>query len=119
MGMHRINIRRVYDDAASDDHGASFLVDRLWPRGIRKERLKIKAWLKEVGPSTALRMWFGHDPAKWAEFKRRYVRELRKNPAAWQPLLDAAKKEAITLLFAAKDPDRNNAVVLRDFLQGR
>jgi uncharacterized protein YeaO (DUF488 family) len=91
------------------------LVDRLWPRGISKAHARVDAWLKEVGPSTALRTWFGHDPARWAEFQRRYRRELDTTGAA-RPLADLARRGPITMLFAAKDPDHNNAVALRDYL---
>ena len=93
------------------------LVDRLWPRGVRKEKLELAGWLKEVAPGDALRKWFKHDPARWSEFQRRYAAELESNPQAWQPTLEAARKGNVTLLFAAKDAEHNNAVALKAFLE--
>lgn len=115
---HAFGIKRVYDDS-SPGEGLRFLVDRLWPRGIKKSALSSAVWLKEVAPSPALRQWFGHDPAKWTEFRKRYRRELEKDPAAAKPLRDAIKKGDVTLLFGARDREINHAVVLRDFLEGR
>jgi len=108
-------LKRVYDPAVSTD-GRRFLVERLWPRGIRKANLEMEAWLKDVAPSTELRRWFSHDPAKWTEFQRRYCAELAANTPAWAPLVAAARKGTITLLFSSHDTAHNNAVVLRDFL---
>jgi uncharacterized protein YeaO (DUF488 family) len=116
--LHEFRIKRVYDEISSDD-GLRFLVDRLWPRGIRKEALHAAVWLKEVAPSSSLRKWFGHDAARWPEFRRRYRSELEKNPAAWAPLLEAIHKDTVTLLFAARQAEMNQAVVLRDFLAER
>lgn len=116
-GGRSIHIKRVYEPAASTD-GRRFLVERLWPRGIKKEALEMDAWLKEVAPSTALRQWFGHKPERWAEFRRRYEAELHENPTAWQPVLDAAKKSTVTLLYSAHDIEHNGALVLRDYLVG-
>ena len=113
---HVFQIKRVYDAAAKGD-GIRFLVDRLWPRGVRKETLADAKWLKDVAPSDALRKWFGHDPAKWKEFQKRYRAELEKNPASWRLLLEAIKEDNVTLLFSAKDLERNQAVVLREFLE--
>ena len=113
--MRSIPVRRAYDPPAPGD-GARILVDRLWPRGLKKEKLQLAAWLKEAAPSEKLRKWFNHDPAKWKEFQKRYFAELEKNPNAWQPLLDTARKEKITLLFGAKDTEHNNAVALKAFL---
>jgi uncharacterized protein YeaO (DUF488 family) len=113
--VSEICIKRAYDPPSRED-GARILVDRLWPRGVKKEKLQLTSWLKEVAPSDALRKWFNHDPAKWPEFQRRYFTELRKNPEACQPLLDAAKKGTVTLLFGAKDEEHNNAVALKIFL---
>ena len=115
---HEFRIKRVYDDPAPDD-GLRFLVDRLWPRGIRKNSLRAAGWLKDVAPSQSLRKWFGHEPAKWPEFRRRYCSELEKNPAAWAPLLEAVRKDTVTLLFSARQADMNQAVVLKDFLTER
>lgn len=111
-----IRIKRVYDPHESGD-GPRFLVDRLWPRGVKKENLLMDGWLKDVAPSDALRHWFGHDPAKWEEFCRRYDAELEANSEAWRPLLDRARRQDITLLFSAHDMERNNAVALRLFLE--
>jgi uncharacterized protein YeaO (DUF488 family)/alkylated DNA nucleotide flippase Atl1 len=112
-----IAVKRIYDPASRSD-GTRVLVDRLWPRGIAKAKARIDAWLKEVGPSTALRTWFGHDPARWAEFQRRYHRELDATGTA-RAIADLARRGPITLLFAAKDTDHNNAVALRDYLARR
>ena len=113
-----IQIKRVYDLPAKDD-GARFLVDRLWPRRIKKEALPVKAWCKEVAPSEDLRRWFSHDPGKWKEFQRRYRAELAGNPGAWQPLLDAAQRGNVTLLYSARDTEHNNAVALKSYLEER
>ncbi|HKW96587.1 MAG TPA: DUF488 domain-containing protein [Bryobacteraceae bacterium] len=113
----RIRIARVYD--SSSGKGTRFLVERLWPRGIKKEDLKMTAWLKEVAPSTQLRKWFHHDPAKWPEFQRRYAAELDRHPAAWQPILAAESKGAVTLLYSAHDTEHNNAVALAQFLEAK
>jgi len=111
----RIRLRRAYD-APEPDGGRRFLVDRLWPRGQRKEELRLDDWLKDVAPSTELRHWFGHDPARWTEFQQRYRAELAANPDALKPLLDAARTGTVTLVYAAKDEAHNDAVVLRDVL---
>jgi len=110
-----IQIKRAYDPASKDD-GARFLVERLWPRGVKKEDLKIDAWMKDVAPSSQLRQWFQHDPAKWDEFRQRYFRELAKNPDAWQPLLARARRGRVTFVYSAHDTEHNNAVALKDFL---
>jgi uncharacterized protein YeaO (DUF488 family) len=111
----KIQIRRVYDPRTSKD-GGRFLVERLWPRGVRKEALKIDGWLKDVAPSTELRQWFGHDPEKWPEFRRRYLQELSANRDALSPLVRAARRGNVTLLYSAKDTEHNSAIVLKDFL---
>lgn len=109
-----ISIKRVYEPAASSD-GKRILVDRLWPRGLSKVDAKVDLWLKEIAPSTELRKWFGHDPEKWKDFQSKYKTELKGNPALAE--LKAAVKDAkATLLFAAKDEDHNNAVVLKQIL---
>lgn len=110
-----LQIKRAYEPAAPED-GERYLVDRLWPRGVKKERLALTGWLKEVAPSNDLRQWFGHDPARWPEFRRRYLAELKKNSAALQPLREALKRGPVTLVYAAHDAAHNQAVVLRDFL---
>ncbi|MBI4334176.1 MAG: DUF488 domain-containing protein [Chloroflexi bacterium] len=113
-----IKLKRAYKPAAPDD-GPRFLVDRLWPRGLKKEELKLAAWLKEVAPSNELRKWFGHDPGRWEEFRRRYTAELDGRPESWQPLLDAARKGDTTLVYGASNAARNNAVVLKAYLERR
>ncbi|MBS1186310.1 MAG: hypothetical protein H6R04_328 [Burkholderiaceae bacterium] len=113
---HVFLLKRVYDPAAPQD-GKRFLVDRLWPRGMRKEKLLIDGWLKDVAPSPALRTWFDHKAENFSEFSARYREELAQHPAACEPLLQAIESGNVTLLYAAKDPDINHAVVLRDYLQ--
>lgn len=114
--MELIRTKRVYEPPAPQD-GARFLVERLWPRGIKKEELDAKAWLREVAPSTELRQWFAHDPNKWSEFKRKYYAELNKEPQAWQPILQAARRRNVTLLYSARDAAHNSAVALKTFLE--
>lgn len=111
-----IKTKRVYDKAEKND-GTCFLVERLWPRGIKKENLKMKAWLKDVSPSPELRKWFSHDPEKWTEFKKRYRAELKSQPEAWQPVLEAVKKGDVTLLYSARDTEHNSALLLKEFLE--
>ena len=113
-----IKTKRVYDPVSPDD-GYRILVDRLWPRGITKDRLGADEWMKDVAPSTALRKWFKHEQPKWAEFKRRYFSELDGNPEAIERLRLAAKKGPVTLLYAAQDRERNHAIALREFLTGQ
>lgn len=115
-GTMTIAVKRAYESASRGD-GKRFLVERLWPRGIKKEALEIDAWLKDVAPSTALRQWFGHDPAKWEEFRRRYFRELEKNRSALDPIIAAARHGTVTLVYSAHDVEHNNAVALRDYLE--
>jgi uncharacterized protein YeaO (DUF488 family) len=113
-----IQVKRVYDPVDRKD-GSRFLVERLWPRGMKKEALHMDGWSKDVSPSDALRRWFGHDPAKWDEFCRRYCVELDGRPEAWQPLLDAARRGTTTLLYSARDTKHNNAVALKVYLEER
>lgn len=113
-----IKVKRVYDSPAEDD-GARFLVDRLWPRGVAKETLRLDGWLREVAPSDELRRWFGHDPSRWDGFLQRYFAELDTRPEAWRPLVDAARRGDVTLLYAAKDPVHNNGVALERYLEDR
>ena len=110
-----IKVKRAYEAAARGD-GKRFLVERLWPRGIKKSYFKIDAWLKDVAPSTGLRHWFSHDPAKWQEFRQRYFAELERNPQSWQPIIGAARQKKVTLIYSAHDPEHNNAIALRDYL---
>jgi len=113
-----IRIKRVYDPHEPDD-GPRFLVDRLWPRGMKKDALQMDGWLKEAAPSNDLRHWFGHEPAKWEEFCRCYDAELEANSAVWQPLLKLARKQDITLLCSAHDIEHNNAMALKMFIEAR
>jgi uncharacterized protein YeaO (DUF488 family) len=113
-----IRLKRAYD-ALSRTDGTRFLVERLWPRGVSKARLRLDAWLKEVGPSTALRKWFSHDPEKWHEFRRRYFRELDSRPEAWEPIVSAARRGTVTLVFSSHDTEHNNAVALREYVQAK
>lgn len=113
-----LKIKRVYEAAAKSD-GTRFLVERLWPRGMKKEALKMDAWLKNVAPSADLRNWFAHDPPKWVEFQKRYQAELRANSAEWQVILEAVKKGDVTLLYSSHDTEYNNALALKSFLEKR
>ncbi|MEY4744910.1 MAG: hypothetical protein RL272_855 [Candidatus Parcubacteria bacterium] len=111
-----VTIKRVYDQPRRGD-GRRILVDRLWPRGLAKDRAKIDEWLREVAPSDGLRKWYGHDPERWPEFRKRYRRELRSNAAVLSLRESVRAHSRVCLLFAAADKERNNAVVLRDFLK--
>lgn len=111
-----VKTKRIYDPASPDD-GKRILIDRLWPRGIKKEEAKIDEWLKDIAPSGELRKWFSHDPAKWQEFRKRYKDELKKKSELVEKLKAEAKKGNITLLFAAKDTEHVNAVVLKEVIE--
>ena len=111
-----VKVKRVYESIQRSD-GTRFLVERLWPRGMKKEQLKLDAWLKDVAPSDSLRRWFGHDPLKWNEFQKKYQAELSDNPDAWKPILEAAKRGRVTLLYSSRDTEHNNALVLKSFLE--
>jgi uncharacterized protein YeaO (DUF488 family) len=108
-------LKRAYEKPAPED-GRRFLVERLWPRGVRKAGLHLDAWLKEVAPSPELRQWFSHDPAKWPAFRRRYFDELRLKEEALTPLREAARQGPITLVYGARDTEHNAAVALREYL---
>ena len=110
-----IQTKRIYEQANPGD-GFRVLVDRVWPRGMTKDRARADLWLKDAAPSTDLRKWFGHDRTKWAEFKRRYVAEIKANPEAVAKLLDKAAEGRLTLLFSAQDIECNQAVVLKEYL---
>ena len=114
--MSELKIRRAYA-APGPDEGRRVLVDRIWPRGIGKADLAGVTWLREVAPSTDLRKWFAHDPARWAEFQRRYTSELNKIPDVRKTILPPKTKGTVTLLFGAKDTEHNNAVALKNYLQ--
>jgi uncharacterized protein YeaO (DUF488 family) len=111
-------VKRVYD-APADDDGVRVLVDRVWPRGLSKEKARIDHWLKEVAPSTALREWFGHDPARWTEFRRRYRAELKQTPEPLKALHSLVRGKPTTLLYGARDKQHNQAVVLAEILEER
>jgi uncharacterized protein YeaO (DUF488 family) len=113
-----IQLKRVYEPPAESD-GVRFLVERLWPRGLKKESLKLDGWLRETSPSTALRKWFNHDPGKWREFQRRYADELDRHPEAWRPILESARTGAVTLLFSSRDAEHNNVVALKAYLESK
>lgn len=111
-----LNIKRAYDAPSADD-GTRILVDRLWPRGLAKAKAKIAEWDKDLAPSTELRKWFGHDPDRWPQFRRRYQAELKPQRPRLQELATRAAKTRLTLLFGAKDAEHNNAVVLREEIE--
>lgn len=113
-----IRMKRAYEAPAAQD-GRRFLVDRLWPRGKKKEELHIEQWFREVSPSDDLRQWYGHQPEKWEEFKRRYFAELEEKPDAWKPILAAAREGDITLVYSSKEEHINNATALKIFLEER
>jgi uncharacterized protein YeaO (DUF488 family) len=112
-----IKLKRAYEKPSRDD-GSRILVERLWPRGLTKERAAVELWLKEVAPSPELRKWFGHDPAKWEQFQERYWKELEENEAAVELLKQKGKQGTVTLVYAARDEEHNGALVLKRFLEG-
>lgn len=114
--MPKICVKRIHEPAAKAD-GFRLLVDRLWPRGISKEKAALDDWMKEAAPSTKLRQWFGHDPERWAEFKRRYAAELDKKPELIAEIRALAAKRRVTLLYSTRDTDRNQAVALAEYLE--
>ncbi len=111
-----IQTKRVYEPIGPHD-GTRYLVERLWPRGMKKEALKMDGWLKEVAPSDELRRWFSHDPAKWVEFQRRYSTELSQRRGAWEPIVQAARRGTVTLLYSAHDEEHSNAIALKKYLE--
>ena len=111
-----VRIKRAYDPPARED-GLRILVDRLWPRGMTKEKAKIDLWLKDIAPSSALRKWFGHDPGKWEEFRKRYVRELDSKPDLVKQIAEKAEDQPVTLVYGARDVQHNDAAVLLQHLQ--
>jgi uncharacterized protein YeaO (DUF488 family) len=112
----KVKIRRVYEEAKRED-GRRILVDRLWPRGLTKAEAKVDLWLKNIAPSTALRKWFGHEPSKWAEFRRRYSAELERNDDQLSLLKREVSAGNVTLVYGAKDQEHNGAVVLKEVLE--
>lgn len=113
-----VKIKRVYDPPSEDD-GKRILVDRLWPRGIKKDKARIDEWIKDIAPSTGLRRWFSHERSKWQEFKKLYRRELEGKLDLIERLANESKKRTITLLFSAKDREHNNALVLKEMIEER
>jgi uncharacterized protein YeaO (DUF488 family) len=113
-----LKLKRAYDPVSHTD-GTRLLVERLWPRGLSKAKLHVDAWLKHVGPSTELRKWFSHDPERWARFRRRYFRELDSQPEAWRPIVSAARRGTVTLVYSSHDEQHNNAVALQDYLRAK
>lgn|SRR6478672_11547138 len=112
-----IHLKRAYEEHSKND-GLRVLVERLWPRGLTKERAAVDLWLKEVAPSPELRKWFGHDPARWEQFQERYRRELQEKKDAVRLLKQKTKEGPVTLIYAARDEEHNGALVLKRFLQG-
>jgi uncharacterized protein YeaO (DUF488 family) len=117
-GNAMIQLKRVYEKPSRRD-GLRILVDRLWPRGLTKERAAVKLWLKDVAPSTELRKWFGHDPAKWKQFQVRYRKELREKNDAIELLEQESEEHTVTLVYGARDEEHNEALVLKSVLEGR
>jgi uncharacterized protein YeaO (DUF488 family) len=113
-----IKLKRAYEPPAASD-GQRILIDRLWPRGVSKAKAAIDRWLKEIAPSTELRKWFGHDPARWQEFRKRYAAEIRGHPEPLDELRRLAREGPLTLVYSARDETHNDAVVLRELLLGR
>jgi uncharacterized protein YeaO (DUF488 family) len=111
-----IDIKRVYEEPADSD-GTRILVDRLWPRGLTKEKARVDVWLKEIAPSTELRKWFNHEPSKWSEFKKKYQAELRANPETITALKRLLANGKATIVYGAKDEEHNDAVVIKEYLQ--
>jgi len=113
-----VKLKRAYESPAAED-GTRILVDRLWPRGLSKEKAALDQWMRDIAPSTELRKWFGHDPARWQEFRRRYAEEMRQNADLLDHLRALARQGPVTLVYSAHDEKHNDAVVLRDVLLGR
>lgn len=118
IAADHIKLKRAYEPPAPDD-GTRILIDRLWPRGVKKADAAIDEWMKDIAPSTGLRKWFGHDPARWQEFRRRYQSEIRQHPDEFDRLRTLAQHGRITLVFSAHDEAHNDAVVLKDLRLGR
>jgi uncharacterized protein YeaO (DUF488 family) len=112
----RIETQRVYEDARGT-RGFRVLVDRLWPRGLRKDQVHFDIWLKDIAPSATLRAWFGHDPVKWQEFKRRYFRELAREEETIDRLIALAGERTVVLLYGARDTEHNQAIALKEYME--
>lgn len=117
IAADHVKLKRAYEPPAVDD-GARILIDRLWPRGVKKANAAIDEWMREIAPSTELRKWFGHDPKRWPEFQHRYESEIRQHPEQFERLRALARQGRITLVFSARDQAHNDAVVLKDLLLG-
>ena len=117
-GRTMIRVKRAYESPEVDD-GTRILVDRLWPRGVKKEQLSLHGWIRDVAPSDELRKWFGHDPSRWEEFKKRYFVELDRKPEVLKSLLETIRDGNVTLLYAAQDKEHNNAVALKEYLEAK
>ncbi len=113
----KIKIKRVYEKPVKED-GFRILVDRLWPRGLSKGKAAVDLWFKEIAPSTELRKWFAHDPAKWTEFQKKYKKELQENSGAVSELKKYVESGNVTLLYAAHDEEHNQAIIIKDFISG-
>ena len=113
-----IRLKRAYDSASKDD-GIRFLVERLWPRGVKKDALRLDAWLKDVAPSTELRKWFSHDSAKWVDFQRRYFAELKGKLESLEPIIEAARRGHVTFVYSSHNTEHNNAVALKTYLTAK
>lgn len=111
-----IKLKRAYDRVSPTD-GTRLLVERLWPRGLSKDTLKLDGWIREVAPTTELRKWFGHDPAKWRQFRIRYFRELDSQPESWRSIVSLVRRGTVTLVYSSHDEEHNNAVALREYLE--
>ncbi len=118
VAVSHLRLKRAYEPAAPED-GVRILVDRLWPRGLSKAKAAIDNWMKDVAPSAELRRWFGHDPVRWPEFRRRYKNELRQHSAQLDKIRDLARDNTVTLVFGAHDEEHNDAVVLQEILTGK
>ena len=113
-----IQLKRVYEKPGPRD-GVRFLIERLWPRGVRKADVHEDCWLKDAGPSDQLRKWFSHDPEKWTEFQRKYFAELDTRPEAWEQILKAVERGTVTLLYSSHDTEHNNAIALKRYLEAK
>jgi len=113
-----VKLKRAYEPPTADD-GTRILIDRLWPRGVTKERAAIDQWMKDISPSTELRKWFGHDPARWDEFRRRYAKEVHQHAELLDQLRSLAREGPITLVYSARDEKHNDAIELRELILGK
>lgn len=117
-GDDMVNVKRIYEPSSQDD-GKRILIDRLWPRGLKKEDARIDEWIKEIAPSNELRKWFDHDPNKWGEFKKRFFTELHGKEDVVDGIISAARKGTVTLLFGSKEERLNNAVALKEYVDAK